>query len=177
MPTLRQLAPLLLAPLIAACTSAPGPVAKAIGAASLTIADGSDAGQASLAVTGGRLELSIDVRSMPPGQHGAHLHATGRCEGPAFASAGGHLNPQGKMHGLENPQGSHLGDMPNLTVNPDGAGKLIFRLAGDPAVLQPSLFDSDGAAVVLHASADDNRTDPSGNSGARIACGVLQPVR
>ncbi len=89
------------------------------------------------------------------------------------ASAGGHLNPHGKQHGMENPQGSHLGDLPNLSIGADGKGSFSVPLNGSPAEIEALLFDADGTALVVHAKPDDYRTDPSGNSGPRIACGVL----
>jgi Cu-Zn family superoxide dismutase len=117
---------------------------------------------------------------LPHGIHGIHVHAVGRCEPPDFASAGPHWNPEGKKHGLSNPQGPHAGDLPNVDVAADGvlgqavtlANATLTGPAGDPRVL----LDADGAALVIHAQADDNMTDPSGNSGARIACAVIQPV-
>jgi Cu-Zn family superoxide dismutase len=119
--------------------------------------------------------LRVEASALPAGVHGVHIHATGKCEAPAFTSAGGHLNPAGHQHGKDNPLGSHLGDLPNLTVDSRGTGKLVQTIAGDAATLRAQLFDPDGAAVVVHAAADDYRTDPSGNSGARIACAVLKP--
>ncbi len=111
--------------------------------------------------------LRISVRGLPPGEHGLHLHAVGRCDGPAFQSAGGHWNPAGRQHGHLNPQGSHAGDLPNLAVSSSGNGALNFLVTGS------SLADSDGTSLVIHAKPDDYRTDPSGNSGDRIACAVL----
>jgi len=146
------------------------PVASAI----LHAADGSPAGTATLLVRGKGLELHLDARGLPEGEHGAHIHAVGSCEAPGFASAGSHLNPFGKVHGMMNPQGHHLGDLPNLVVGPDGTGTLTVQLEGKQAEIEPFLFDSDGAAIVIHATADDLRSDPSGNSGSRLVCGVLE---
>jgi Cu-Zn family superoxide dismutase len=98
----------------------------------------------------------------------------GSCEGPAFTSAGGHLNPGARQHGTLNPAGSHTGDLPNLTVTSNGTGTLSAELSGTKAELEAALFDADGTALVIHAAADDYKTDPTGNSGARIACGVLK---
>ena len=109
------------------------------------------------------------------GTHGIHLHMIGQCTAPDFTSAGGHWNPTGAMHGSENPQGAHKGDLPNITVDAQGAAKLSVHISGVKLREGPNaLLDADGAALVLHAAADDYRTDPSGNSGARIACGVLK---
>ena len=110
------------------------------------------------------------------GTHGIHLHMVGQCTAPDFTSAGGHWNPMGMMHGSENPQGAHKGDLPNITVDAKGAAKLSAHISGVTLREGPNaLLDADGAAIVVHAAADDYRTDPSGNSGARIACGVFMP--
>lgn len=111
--------------------------------------------------------LRIAVESMPAGDHGLHLHAVGRCEGPTFQSAGGHWNPSGREHGHLNPAGAHAGDLPNLTVSANGRGAINFLVSGG------KLGDTDGTSLVVHARPDDYRTDPSGNSGDRIACAVL----
>lgn len=110
------------------------------------------------------------------GVHGIHLHMIGQCTAPDFASAGGHWNPTGAMHGSDNPQGAHKGDLPNIKLDAKGDGTVSAHISG--VKLREganALMDADGAALVLHAAADDYRTDPSGNSGARIACGVLSP--
>ncbi len=149
------------------------------GAASteLRAPDARPLGLASVTQEAGGLRVRITSDGLPPGNHGAHLHTTGECDAPDFTRAGPHWNPTGRLHGSENPQGPHLGDIPNLLVGADGRGVVEYTIRG--ARLEGgdgSLLDVDGAAVVIHASADDYRTDPSGNSGARIACGVLRPV-
>ena len=111
--------------------------------------------------------VRVEVQGMPMGEHGLHLHAVGRCDGPAFQSAGPHWNPAGKQHGHLNPQGAHLGDLPNLMVSANGHGRLVFLVNGQIS------GDADGTSLVVHAKPDDYRTDPSGNSGDRIACAVL----
>lgn len=161
--------------LLASCASVGDTHRQVVAATTLRSADGSARGNATLTAAGGGLELKIDASGLPAGQHGLHLHMAGRCDAPDFASAGAHLNPNAKQHGSENPQGSHLGDLPNLAVAPDGKGSLTVSLAGSRAEVEPVLFDGDGTAIVIHATADDYRTDPSGSSGARIACGVLTP--
>ena len=145
--------------------AAHGPMANAV----LKAADGSVKGKAW--VEGN--QLKVEVAGLPAGVHGTHLHTVGKCDAPDFATAGGHLNPHAKAHGSDNPQGTHLGDLPNLTVGADGKGSLTATLSGSAAELGGALFDADGTAVVVHAGPDDLRTDPSGNSGGRVACGVL----
>ena len=113
--------------------------------------------------------LRIAAQALPPGDHGLHLHSVGRCDGPSFQSAGGHWNPAGRQHGHLNPAGSHAGDLPNLTASANGRGAINFLVVGG------SLADADGTALVIHASPDDYRTEPSGNSGDRIACAVIAP--
>jgi Cu-Zn family superoxide dismutase len=131
------------------------------------------AGTAVLTAAGDLLTITVAAIDLPEGPHGLHLHSTGKCEAPGFTSAGAHLNPGGHQHGSANPQGSHLGDLPNLTADRNGAGTVRAELKGSRAEVEALLFDADGTAVVIHAAPDDYRTDPTGNSGARIACGVL----
>lgn len=118
----------------------------------------------------GRLHMNVHVDGLTPGLHGIHLHAIGQCVGPAFTSAGGHHNPLLAEHGLDNPLGAHAGDLPNLSVNQNGRGHLDATSDGATLV---SLFDGDGSAIVIHANEDDQVTNPTGNSGARVACGVI----
>lgn len=159
--------------LLGACTTVGNiPTAK-VASATLRQGNGAPAGTALLSRAGDKLTLSVAVAGLSAGQHGMHLHMVGRCDGPGFTSAGGHLNPGARQHGSENPAGSHLGDLPNITVNTNGAGVGSAQLAGTSSDIEAALFDTDGTAIVVHASADDYKTDPTGNSGARIACGVL----
>lgn len=120
------------------------------------------------------LRLELEVEGMAPGTKGLHIHAVGQCTGPAFTSAGPHWNPHGRQHGRDNPAGAHSGDLPNLVVKANGRGSLVFDLAGAHLHGPGGLMDEDGAALVIHAGPDDYRTDPTGNSGERIACGVFQ---
>ena len=145
--------------------------AAARAAADLKTAQGAAAGKATAATINAGVMLTLQVEGLPPGQHGVHVHMTGKCDAPKFESAGGHWNPADAQHGLEAPAGQHAGDMPNLVVEEDGRGTLAYELKG--ATLA-GLLDEDGAAMVVHASADDQRTDPSGNSGDRIACGIFK---
>jgi Cu-Zn family superoxide dismutase len=138
-------------------------------------ADGSLAARAIVWQGQSGVEVRVQAAGLPAGHYGVHLHAAGRCEGPAFASAGAHWNPAGRQHGSLNPAGPHLGDLPNLDVDAQGDGRLEFAIAGASTSGAGGIFDADGTALVIHAAADDYRTDPSGNSGARIACGVLRP--
>ena len=137
-------------------------------------ADGSLAARAMVWQGSGKVEVRVQAAGLPAGHYGVHVHAVGRCEGPAFASAGAHWNPTGRQHGTLNPAGHHLGDLPNLDVDAQGAGRLEFAITGASLSGADGILDADGAALVIHAAADDYKTDPSGNSGARIACGVLR---
>lgn len=138
--------------------------------AMLADAAGAPRGSASIVDTSSGLQVRISGEGLPAGTHGVHLHAVGRCDGPDFQSAGAHWNPGMKQHGRDNPQGAHAGDLPNLVVGADGRGMVRFAV---PEGSLSGLLDADGAAVVIHVNADDYRTDPSGNSGGRIACGVI----
>lgn len=161
---------------VLAAPAAPTEPAVALATATLAHSDGTPAGLARIVTQGGHAMIVVELTGIPAGPHGLHLHMTGKCEGPAFTSAGGHLNPSGKQHGMDNPAGSHLGDLPNVTADAQGKVSAKIHYGGDPAALAAALFDADGSALVLHAGADDYKTDPAGQSGARIACGVLTKV-
>lgn len=142
--------------------------------AALADAKGVAVGTASVVQQGKGLALKIDVTGLTPGAHGMHLHTVGKCDAPDFATAGGHLNPLGRQHGKDNPAGSHMGDLPNLMASADGKASTEVPLGLAALGLAGALLDADGAAIVIHAGVDDYKTDPSGNSGARVACGVFQ---
>ncbi len=139
-------------------------------------ADGQTIGWAQLTEdAAGQLHMNVQVAGLTVGRHGIHLHAVGQCVGPTFASAGAHHNPLGAQHGLDNPLGAHAGDLPNLVVNVAGRGHLDVvsphaTLSSGPV----SLLDADGSAIIIHALEDDQVTNPTGNSGARVACGVIE---
>jgi Cu-Zn family superoxide dismutase len=164
---------LALAPVLAGCQTVAEQPVQEVGRAILQQAGGQPAGTARMLSNGTEVTLSLALSGLTPGLHGVHLHMAGRCEGPTFASAGAHLNPTGHQHGSANPAGAHLGDLPNAVIGAAGSGSLSASLVGSPAEVLSALFDADGTAIVVHADPDDYRTDPSGNSGTRIACGVL----
>jgi len=146
--------------------------------AELRDAQGQSVGSATLAATEAGVRIEVQVTGLPAGRHGFHIHETGRCEPPDFASAGGHFNPSAHRHGMENPAGPHGGDLPNIVVGDDGSGSLAvvnpYLSLGTGA--ENDLLRAGGTAVMIHAGPDDYFTDPAGNSGARIACGVVERV-
>jgi Cu-Zn family superoxide dismutase len=142
--------------------------------ADLLNAKGAPVGTATFSEKANGVQLDLKVSNLPPGLHGFHIHAVGRCQAPDFASAGPHFNPEGKQHGWDNPQGHHLGDLQNLNVGPDGKAKIRILVPGVTLGEGPtSLFHEGGTALVIHAKPDDGKTDPAGNAGPRIACGVV----
>ncbi|WP_305097381.1 superoxide dismutase family protein [Croceibacterium aestuarii] len=173
MPPTRILAIAALGLAITGCQSIQDVPTERIGSATLHFANGLPAGTAQLYGSGTQVNISVALAGFSPGVHGIHLHATGQCDAPAFTSAGGHLNPGGKQHGMDNPAGSHLGDLPNVTIGAQGAGTVSATLKGSRAEVLADIFDGDGTAIVVHSGPDDYKTDPSGNSGSRVACGVF----
>lgn len=165
-------AALALAPLIAGCAVAVDPpYARQF---ALVGASGQALGTVSAWETTGAVGMRVQASGLPHGLHGIHVHAVGRCDPPGFTSAGDHWNPMARKHGLNSPQGPHAGDLPNLSVAANGVASESLVLSGASLA---GLADVDGTALVIHATADDHVTDPSGNSGARIACAILSPAR
>jgi Cu-Zn family superoxide dismutase len=160
--------------MLEACATVP-PQSNAIALATAMLMNsaGQSIGSADLVQRDGMLIVRASVSGQEAGEHGLHFHTAGKCEAPGFASAGGHLNPTAHQHGNLNPAGPHEGDLINIKVGLDGAGKSESPLTDSAAEVLASIFDTDGTAIVFHAGPDDYKTDPSGNSGGRIACGVL----
>lgn len=138
-------------------------------------AKGASVGMAMISpAKGGGVSVDLDVRGLPPGEHALHFHAVAKCEGPDFMSATGHFNPGAKKHGMENPEGSHAGDMNNFTVDAKGNAKVTVVNKNVTMGAEPnSIYANGGTALMIHASADDMKSDPAGNAGARIVCGTI----
>lgn len=142
----------------------------------MTASDGSSKGAVQLQEADGALTLEIALTGLEAGPKAFHLHTTGKCDAPDFKSAGGHLNPFGKVHGSLNADGKHFGDFDNIEVSDDGTYNASRSVDGELSDIQALLFDEDGTAVMIHAGADDYTTDPAGAAGPRIVCGVLKPA-
>ncbi len=169
--TLRALSLSLSLSLAMPLAAAAAPAAKA----ALKDAQGKEVGTATFEPSQGGVKIAVRVGGLAPGRHGFHVHAVGKCDPPDFKSAGGHFNPEGKKHGHMNPEGAHAGDLPNLTVGQNGKGEANYTAKGVTlGEGAGSLFGPEGTALVIHADPDDEKTDPTGNSGARVACGVIE---
>ncbi len=168
--------PILASVLLAGCATSQAVESVAVSEvalAKLVRADGSEAGVATLSRMENGIWLEVSAEAPGQGSFGMHLHAVGKCDGPDFASAGPHWNPAGKQHGHDNPAGAHAGDLPNLVANSEGRIAYKGRMAIASWVGDGALFDVDGIALVIHEKTDDYKTDPSGNSGKRVYCGVF----
>ena len=143
--------------------------------ANLVDASGRVAGRAVMIQDGNGVRILLDVNGLTPGAKAVHVHDVGQCTGPSFSSAGGHYNPTGAEHGAKNPRGPHAGDLPDVTVEASGLGHMEVTSRRLSLKKGSSMIDADGAALVVHEKADDERTDPDGGAGTRIACGVLIP--
>jgi Cu-Zn family superoxide dismutase len=161
--------------LVGGCATAAVDSSARRGQAVLRDKAGQQVGLATLTEQAEGVQIGLSAKGLPPGPKGLHVHGAGKCDPPDFASAGAHFNPTEKKHGRLNPEGSHAGDLPNLVVSADGTAS-IDAITG-AVTLRPglpgSLFGEGGTSLVIHAQADDEKTDPTGNSGARIACGVI----
>jgi Cu-Zn family superoxide dismutase len=173
--SLVSISPALVMILAGAAYGASHPKGTESAQAEILNSTGKKIGTATLIETKGGVQISVSAQGLPPGVHGMHIHEKGSCEGPDFKSAGGHFNPGKKSHGLKSPQGHHAGDLNNITVGSDGSVKeeIVVRDVTLRPNEQNSLMKAGGTALVIHEKADDEKSDPAGNAGGRIACGAI----
>jgi Cu-Zn family superoxide dismutase len=174
---MRNYLPIFIIPVLASCTtmqSAKSVEVSEVVTAELARTDGSWVGVATISQRSDGVFLSLTAEAPAAGTYGMHLHAVGKCEAPDFTSAGPHWNPNMKQHGRDNPMGAHDGDLPNVEAAADRKVTLEYKLADFMLSGPAGLLDADGGALVIHEKADDYKTDPSGNSGKRILCGVFK---
>ena len=157
------------------CATTYEDAASEVGSATIVDRNGNTVGTANLYSQAGEVTVSVSLSGLSEGMHAVHLHTTGDCSAGDFTSAGGHLNPMGNQHGSLNPQGAHLGDLPNAEISSSGSGTVSAVLDGPDETVLSQIFDADGTAVVVHEGPDDYRSDPAGAAGSRIACGVVSP--
>ena len=160
--------------LLGACTTIDDLPEERVASATLRTAQGLPAGTVQLLRNNDTVTVAVAAVGLQPGEHGFHLHTTGECRAPDFTSAGGHLNPGNNSHGSLSPGGKHLGDLPNLVVGANRTASAQIDLEGSADRVLADIFDSDGTAVIVHAGPDDYVTDPAGDAGSRVACGVLE---
>ena len=174
---MRNFLPILIIPVLAGCStlqSSKSVEVTEVVTADLARADGSWAGVATISRRNDGIFLSLSAEAPAAGSYGMHLHAVGKCQGPDFTSAGPHWNPAMKQHGRDNPMGAHEGDLPNVDAGADRKITLEYKLPEFMLSGATGLLDADGGALIIHEKADDYKTDPSGNSGKRIICGVFK---
>ena len=174
---MRNFLPILILPVLASCStlqSSKSAEVSEVVTADLARADGSWAGVATISRRSDGIFLSLSAEAPAAGSYGMHLHSVGKCQGPDFTSAGPHWNPAMKQHGRDNPMGAHEGDLPNVDAGADRKITLEYKLPEFMLSGSTGLLDADGGALVIHEKADDYKTDPSGNSGKRIICGVFK---
>lgn len=166
----------VMAALLLAGTLSAAETGRKSATAELKDAKGQTVGEAKFKEGKNAVLLTVKVTNLPAGEHAIHVHTVGKCEAPDFKTAGGHFNPENKKHGTMNPEGHHAGDMANFTIPAGGKGAYKSTLPGVTLVGSGanSLFHDGGTAIVIHEKADDMKTDPAGNAGARIACGPIQ---